>query len=77
MSKKDSANTVVEETNNVIKEDVKLDESLDRAVEAISTLRTQLAEHLKQEQYHHTMSVKAQGALEVLLQLHPQDEENK
>ena len=52
MSKKDSANTVVEETNNVVKEDVKLDESLDRAVEAISTLRAQLSEHLKQEQYH-------------------------
>ena len=75
MSKKDSANTVVEETNNVVKEDVKLDESLDRAVEAISTLRAQLSEHLKQEQYHHTMSVKAQGALEVLLQLHPEDKE--
>ena len=66
---KDSANTVVEEKVN-------LDESLNKAVEAISTLRVQLTEHLKQEQYHHTMAVKAQGALEVLLQLHPEDNEN-
>ena len=71
MSKKDSANTIV-------KKEVTVDEQLDKAIEAISTLRAQLTEHLKQEQYHHTMSVKAQGALEVLLQLHPEDkEENK
>ena len=61
----------------VKEEEVKIDNSLDRAVEAINTLKVQLAEHLKQEQYHHTMAVKAQGALEVLLQLHPQEEENK
>ena len=71
MSKKDSANTIVEK-------EVTVDEQLDKAVEAINTLRVQLTEHLKQEQYHHTMAVKAQGALEVLLQLHPEDkEENK
>ena len=71
MSKKDSANTIVEK-------EVTVDEQLDKAIEAISTLRAQLTEHLKQEQYHHTMAVKAQGALEVLLQLHPEDkEENK
>ena len=68
MSKKDSANTIVEK-------EITVDEQLDKAVEAINTLRVQLTEHLKQEQYHHTMAVKAQGALEVLLQLHPEDKE--
>ena len=57
-------------------------ENLDRAVEvtdklkeAIETLRVQLKEHSDQADYHRTMATKAQGALEVLLQLHP--EENK
>ena len=64
--------------NTVAKEETKIDNDLDKIVEAINTLRVQLAEHSKQEQYHHTMAVKAQGALEVLLQLHPEDkEENK
>ena len=48
----------------------------DKAKEAIQTLKVQLVEHQKQAEYHTTMSVKAQGALEVLLQLHPQQEEN-
>ena len=56
-------------TNDVV-------ESADKAKEAIQTLRVQLVEHQKQAEYHTTMSVKAQGALEVLLQLHPQQEEN-
>ena len=68
MSKKDSA-------NNVVEKEVTVDEKIDRAVEAITTLRAQLSEHLKQKQYHETMAVKAQGALEVLLQLHPENEE--
>ncbi len=54
-----------------------VDDSLDRAVEAIQTLKVQLEEHLKQSEYHKTMALKAQGALEVLLQLHPQQEETK
>ena len=54
-----------------------VDDSLDRAVEAIQTLKVQLEEHLKQSDYHKTMALKAQGALEVLLQLHPQQEETK
>tara|TARA_R100001530_G_scaffold100967_2_gene70213 strand:+ start:955 stop:1167 length:213 start_codon:yes stop_codon:yes gene_type:complete len=67
MSKK--ADTVEEvKTNNVV-------ESTDKAKEAIETLRVQLKEHLQQVEYHRTMATKAQGALEVLLQLHP--EENK
>ena len=50
--------------------------SEDKAKEAIQTLKVQLVEHQKQAEYHQTMALKAQGALEVLLQLHPQQEEN-
>ena len=45
-----------------------------KAKEAIDTLRVQLKEHLQQADYHKTMATKAQGALEVLLQLHPQED---
>ena len=34
-----------------------------------------LKEHLQQVEYHRTMATKAQGALEVLLQLHPEENE--
>ena len=57
-------------TNNVVEpvnKDVK-------AKEAIETLRVQLKEHLQQVEYHRTMATKAQGALEVLLQLHPEED---
>ena len=50
-------------------------ETEDKAKEAIQTLKVQLVEHQKQAEYHSTMSLKAQGALEVLLQLHPQQKE--
>jgi len=68
MSKKTTE--VVEEvkTNNVA-------EPVDKAKEAIDTLRVQLKEHLQQAEYHRTMATKAQGALEVLLQLHPEENE--
>ena len=59
-------------TNNVaepVNKDVK-------AKEAIETLRVQLKEHLQQVEYHRTMATKAQGALEVLLQLHPEENED-
>ena len=66
MSKK--TETVEEvKTNN-------LAEPVDKAKEAIETLRVQLKEHLQQAEYHRTMATKAQGALEVLLQLHPEEE---
>ena len=70
MSKKTE---IVEEvkTNNVaepVDKDVK-------AKEAIENLRVQLQEHLRQTEHHRTMATKAQGALEVLLQLHPEDNE--
>ena len=45
--------------------------------EVIETLRTQLQEHLRQADHHRTMATKAQGALEVLLQLHPEENKNE
>ena len=66
MSKK--TETIEEvKTNNVA-------EPVDKAKEAIDTLRVQLREHLQQAEHHRTMATKAQGALEVLLQLHPEEE---
>ena len=65
--------------NNKV-EDVKVEDvvtSEDKAKEAIQTLRVQLLEHRKQAEYHQTMSVKAEGALEVLLQLYPQQEQEE
>ena len=59
-------------TNNVA-EPVDIDV---KAKEAIDTLRVQLKEHLQQADYHKTMATKAQGALEVLLQLHPEEEKS-
>ena len=65
MSKK--TETVEEvKTNNVA-------EPVDKAKEVIETLRVQLREHLQQVEHHRTMATKAQGALEVLLQLHPEE----
>ena len=57
-------------TNNVAKTE-------DKSKEAIETLRVQLKEHLQQADHHRTMATKAQGALEVLLQLYPQQEDNE
>ena len=45
----------------------------DKTKEAIENLRVQLKNHLEQSDYHKTMATKAQGALEVLLQLHPEE----
>ena len=42
--------------------------------EVAQTLQTQLQEHQKQATHHQTMAVKAQGALEVMLQLIPKQE---
>ena len=64
--------------NNV--KDVEVTEVKDDKVdpkEAIETLRVQLQDHLKQSEYHKTMALKAQGALEVLLQLHPEEEKSE
>ena len=50
-------------------------ENEDKSKEVIETLRVQLQEHLQQAEHHRTMATKAQGALEVLLQLHPQEKQ--
>jgi len=71
MSKKTEVMEEEVKTNNVaVDPDVK-------AKEAIETLRTQLQEHLRQAEHHRTMATKAQGALEVLLQLHPEEEKSE
>ena len=66
MSKKTTETVEEVKTNNVA-------EPIDKAKEAIDTLRVQLREHLQQAEHHRTMATKAQGALEVLLQLHPEE----
>ena len=65
MSKKVTVEEV--KTNNVV-------ESKDKTKEANETLRVQLRDHLQQAEHHRTMATKAQGALEVLLQLHPEED---
>ena len=70
MSKKDSV--VSEKVENNKPKNVEIPSAED----VIHTLKVQLEEHLKQSEYHKTMAVKAQGALEVLLQLHPEIQEN-
>ena len=42
--------------------------------EVAQTLQTQLQDHQKQANHHQTMAMKAQGALEVILQLIPKQE---
>ena len=58
-------------TNNVV------EDSYTKVKEVIETLKAQLQEHLRQAEHHRTMATKAQGALEVLLQLHPQEENSE
>ena len=62
MSKKTE---VVEETQGKSVEELK---------EIAQTLQTQLNEHQRQANHHQTMATKAQGALEVMLQLIPKEE---
>ena len=45
--------------------------------EVLQSLRVQLTEHQKQAEHHSTMAVKAQGAMEVLIQMHPELNETK
>jgi len=40
----------------------------------VQVLQTQLQEHQKQANHHQTMATKAQGALEVTLQMIPKEE---
>ena len=48
--------------------------SVDELKEIAQTLQTQLNEHQRQANHHQTMATKAQGALEVMLQLIPKEE---
>ena len=70
MSKKTEVleEVVEDKTNNVA-------EPVDKSKEAIEILRVQLREHMQQAEHHRTMATKAQGALEVLLQLNPEESE--
>ena len=70
MSKKTEVleEVVENKTNNIA-------EPVDKAKEAIEILRVQLREHVQQAEHHRTMATKAQGALEVLLQLNPEENE--
>ena len=72
MSKK--TETVEEVKTNNVAETVDTDA---KAKEAKENLRVQLQEHLRQAEHHRTMATKAQGALEVLLQLHPEEESSE
>ena len=72
MSKKTEVEKV--KTNNVAEPK---EATNDKAEEAKGTLRIQLKDHLQQAEYHRTMATKAQGALEVLLQLHPQEKQEE
>ena len=48
--------------------------SVEELKEIAQTLQAQLQEHQKQANHHQTMATKAQGALEVILQLIPKQE---
>ena len=61
------SNKTVEKVEN------KVAKKENKAKEVIETLRVQLNEHLQKADHHRTMATKAQGALEVLLQLHPEE----
>ena len=74
MSKKAETEQVVEEVKNNNNGTVVSD---DKAKEVIDNLRVQLQEHLRQAEHHKTMANKAQGALEVLLQLHPEKDNSE
>jgi GH18 family chitinase len=56
------------------KEVVTQGKSVEELKEIAQTLQTQLNEHQKQANHHQTMATKAQGALEVLLQIIPKEE---
>ena len=63
-------NKVAEKVN----ETVAAKNDANKIKEAMETLRVQLNEHLQKTEYHRTMATKAQGALEVLQQLHPEED---
>ena len=62
---KKTTETVISNPNGKTVEELK---------EVAQTLQAQLQEHQKQANHHQTMAMKAQGALEVMLQLIPKQE---
>jgi hypothetical protein len=56
------------------KEEVTQGKSVEELKEIAQTLQTQLNEHQRQANHHQTMATKAQGALEVVLQMIPKEE---
>ena len=56
------------------KEVVTQGKSVEELKEIAQTLQTQLNEHQRQAHHHQTMATKAQGALEVTLQMIPKEE---
>ena len=59
------------------KEVVTKGKSVEELKEIAQTLQTQLNEHQRQANHHQTMATKAQGALEVMLQMIPEEEVKK
>ena len=51
--------------------------SVEELKEIAQTLQTQQQEHQRQANHHQTMATKAQGALEVMVQMIPQEEVEK
>ena len=66
MSKK--TDTIEATNNDVVKHDGKTEAELN---ETIEVLKIQLKAHIEKVNYHQTMGLKIQGALEILLQLVP------
>ena len=56
------------------KEVVTQGKSVEELKEIAQTLQTQLNEHQRQANHHQTMATKAQGALEVMVQMIPKEE---
>ena len=56
------------------KEVVTQGKSVEELKEIAQTLQTQLNEHQRQANHHQVMATKAQGALEVMLQMIPKEE---
>ena len=67
--KKGNVKNMETENNNI--EDKK-----NNPKEVYQSLQVQRAEHQRLSEHHGTMAVKAQGAMEVLLQMHPELQEN-
>ena len=65
----------VADTKKVV-ETITKGKTKEELVEVVDNLKAQLAEHTKQGNYHQTMAVKANGAIEVLSQLIVKEEDD-